>query len=414
MEIHGPPSSHPAPRLSAPESWPLGRVLQALVIRQTAPGSAILQIGAQQLLAETSKPLSAGQRLTLTVTRTGATPLLQANLADDGAPLAAGARPTAPGDNATVISSLLKQALPQQGSMNGLLANIAMLSQQPPRTLPLPAAALDAIRQLYRQLPAADKVTDARQLRQAIADSGLFLENRLAKAAGARTALAPVENDLKAALLRLLGVLRQATGNAPQTTTATASPPRMPPAGITQPTLRGHTPQAQARAEPMPLQAGVLQLLLELGRQTEAALARTQLHQAASLPGSETGGNSWALELPLRHGQQVDLFDMVIEQEQQRGRNDEQAQPAWSVSLAFDLDGLGAVHARVHLREGKIATLFWAEEPATAALFNKHLAELSQRYREAGLECGELRCFEGEPPDGTQTPSPRIVLDVKA
>lgn len=474
MEINGPPPIALTPRQiqAAIGAWQIGQILQAQVIKQASPQAVILQVNSQPLLAETNISLAAGQRLELTVIQLGDQPVLQARLIASAS--AAPSRPPGnnPGGNTAgstlpspraadspsaqagvtdnrsamasrqaanqiAINTLLKQALPKQASMAGLLANIALLNNQPGRIVPLPGAIESIVKQIYRQLPTADRVGNAQRLKQGVANSGIFLENKLSKGAadntggnlkqalqqtlqaGEKPAIATTGSDLKAGLLRLLSAVQQATrvATTPQGSLMQpgGAPVNLQPPPFTPPTLRGQPPQVQHKAEATMQQLGTLPLLLlELGRQTEAALARTQLHQAASLPGGEQTPNSWTFELPLRNGQQIDLFDIVIEEKKAREQDDGQEGHPWNITLAFDLDGLGPVYARLRLIKDKVSTLFWAERAETTLLFNRHLNELSQRYREAGLEADELRCFQGTPPGTAGRNAPHIVLDVKA
>jgi hypothetical protein len=473
MEINGPPPITLTPRqLQATiDAWQVGQIMQARVVKQASPQAVILQVNNQQLLAETNVSLPAGQRLELIVAQLGEKPVLQARLLGNppGAPpttpqagttaaTASAARSTAEvppqavtatGSPATArpqaapqaaINTILKQALPKQASMANLLANIAQLNQ-PGRAALLPAPVETIVKRLFQQLPAADKVSNPQQLKQAITNSGVFLENKLNKGSDDKTANALKEvlkqtlqaaetkpeasrpsatgTDLKASLLRLLSAVQQTSRvTAPKGSPLqpdSAAQTKLLPLPFTPPPLRGQLPQPQAKTEATLQQLGSLQLqLLELGRQTEAAVARTHLHQAASMPGGDQTVNTWALELPLRNGQQVDLFDMVIEEETGGDREDQQDGHPWSITLAFDLDGLGPVYARLRLLNDKISTLFWAERPETTRLFNQHLNELMQRYRDNGLEPAELHCFQGPPPGSSGHNTPQIVLDVKA
>ena len=464
MEINGPPPSSPLSARqaqSAISAWQIGQIFRAVVVKQNSPQSVILQVNQQQLQAETSVPLSTGQRLELNVVQLGDKPVLQARLLTP-APATPSASTTTPStaagtqtaattsttppaphpqtqsqtQNTSIqlqANNLMKLALPKQASMTSLLANIAWLNNPATRLPPLPSPVLTIIKQLYNNLPTKEKLTNSAEVKQSVLNSGIFMENKLKKIAkpegGGKTSQALQQSlqttpnttqagtDLKSTLLRLLSAIqntKQATpSQAPHT--AQASQALTPPLPYTPPTLRGNAPQPQKKMEAnLPAALGNLQLLLlELGKQSEATLARTQLHQAASLPGNEQSGQSLAFELPIRNNQQIDVFDIVIEEEKQNQHDDEEQRHTWSVSLAFDLEGLGPLHAKLRLVENKVSSLFWAEREETTQLLNQHLANLSQRYHQAGLEATELHCFNGAPPDKSSK-MPHIVLDVKA
>lgn len=448
-------------------AWQIGQIMQARVVKQAGPQTLLLQVNNQRLLAESNVALSAGQRLELTVAQLGDKPVLQARLLS---PVATGASQAQGGQSAAPLPGrsgevpvtqaglppnpspkpapqaslqlaaniLLKQALSRQSSMAGLLANIAALNSDAARSTPLPPAVEAIVKQLYANLPSAARIEQAQQLKQAVNNSGVFLENKLNQAVRGKpdmdmtralqqslqgpgdkpSAVSVGGVDLKATLTRLLGAIQQVSrGAAAQGSPAQpgTSATQTPPLPFAPPPLRGQAPQPQARAEASVQQLASLPLLLaELSQQGEAALSRIQLHQAASLPAAEPTANSWALELPIRHGGQVDLFDMVIEEETSQQQGDDDHGHPWSVTLAFDLNGLGPVYAKLRLNQDKVSTLFWAEHDETVRLFNQHLDELLQRYRDHGLETAELRCFQGPPPGAPGRNAPHVVLDVKA
>ena len=83
-----------------------------------------------------------------------------------------------------------------------------------------------------------------------------------------------------------------------------------------------------------------------------------------------------------------------------------------TISLAFDLDGLGPVYAKLKMIDNKISTTFWAKDTETTQLFNQNLDNLRQRYHQAGLESSELCCYPGTPPASPTSNLPHIVLDI--
>jgi len=456
MEINRPspniikPTSSP----NAISNWQVGQILQATVVRQASPQSLILQIGNQQLQADTTVSLPAGQKLELRVSRLGDNPILQARILSptrltSNPSQTAATTPTTtqlsqPIATDVVINNILRQALPKQASMSTLLANLAWLNQSAGKTLPIPAAILDIAKQLFKQLPARDTINKTGQLKQDILNSGIFLENRLNKLASDRTAqtlkqtikqslqmqLSKIEGstassavdktsaDLKLGLFRLLAAIQQITKTDGTTTSQrppTAQANSQLPLPYTAPPLRGTTPQAQPNVkENLAGLSNLPLLLLELGKQVESALSRTQLHQAASLSVNEQNPTNLTFELPIRNNQHVDIFDVVITEEDKNNQAKKDCEQQWDISLAFDLDGLGPVHTKLRMINNKISTTFWAESAATTQLFNQNLENLRQRYHQAGLESSELCCYPGTPPEATSSTLPHIVLDINA
>jgi len=340
------------------------------------------------------------------------------------------------------INSILKQALPKQASMATLLANLAWLNQSAGKTTPIPAAIIDIAKQLLKQLPGKDGVSNRGQLKQNILNSGIFLESKLNKLASDKTAQTLQQTikqslqmqlgktqestaasatdkpstDLKLGLLRLLGAVQQIakTGSTTPLQAPLSQPGSQPlPLPFTPPPLRGNTPQPQSMAKAnLSGLAKLPLLLLELGKQVESSLARTQLHQAASLPASEQSPTNLAFELPIRNNEYIDIFDVVITEEDKKKQGEKDRKQQGGISLAFDLGGLGPVHAKLRMIDNKISTTFWAENTETTRLFNQNLENLRQRYQQAGLESSELCCYRGAPPQSVNSNLPHIVLDI--
>ena len=99
-------------------------------------------------------------------------------------------------------------------------------------------------------------------------------------------------------------------------------------------------------------------------------------------------------------------------EEDKKEQNEKDSKQQWGISLAFDLEGLGPVHAKLRMIDNKISTTFWAENTETTRLFNQNLENLRQRYQQAGLESSELCCYRGAPPQSVNSNLPHIVLDI--
>lgn len=408
MKITGPPSSPPNPPTTVAQlqSLRVGQLLQAVVTKQLATNTVLLQLlnnpsptssqaaSPLQLKAETPLPLVLGQRLQLVVSQLGEKPILTV----------LNQMPTTD----PALKQALLQALPRQSGMTPLLANLSWINQQ--QTGIIPQAILVLAKELLDKLPSRDKISSAEGLKQAIKDSGLFLESKLGQAAQKGNA-PESSNDIKSLLLRLLNGVRKESSQTAAPTTARpllTSTPLLPT-----PAVPGGRPQPQGKAEAtLATLNNTLALLQELGKQTEGSVARTQLHQLASLPTAEQNPLTWSFELPIRNQDKLDLFQFIIE-EHQDDENDEQ-QRRWNVTIAFELAPLGPMYARLQLQNGKISTIFWADALDTSTLINQNLTELAQRYQQAGLESSELRCYQGKPPATVNNAIPRIVLDVKA
>jgi hypothetical protein len=410
METSGPTSGippRPGPAANtAPASWRAGQLLHATVTEGGA-GRVLLAIGNRQVSAATSLRLEKGQQLTLQVQSLGQQPVL---------------RILSPAADLT-LSAAVRLLLPRQGPMTPLLSSLSQLATTP--QAPVPGLIQQLIRTVVRQMPTVEAAATPRGLKEALQQSGVFLERHLLQPAAQSGSLAPRGADLKANLLRLLQLLRDwpagdrqvapvtaqkpGTGTSPETapgatSRAATSPAPVFPAPSAPPPLRGSVPSAQA---PVRVRLDLLNrsglLRTDLLQQTEAALARLQMSQLVALPhDAERGFLEWLFELPIRNGNKLDLWSMRLFRDP-RGHVQQGVAPtpAWSVQLAFDLPGLGPMQAQAQVTGQQVSTRFWVEPATTLPLLREHLHELREALLHIGLEVGELDCRPGPMRPGT-------------
>ena len=419
-----------------------GQVLQARVIN-AADGNARLRIGNLELNARTPLQLEAGQRLTLSVVRTGSpmemkllretspqaiqaqvlrtalprqiplAPLMKRFDKLTGSPfpttkavpeaaLEPGkpATPTdrfQPGSNiaaappraSTLPTDEVSQPVLPTASRPESAASVAAPQTAPRENNPLPGGLLRAVQQvLDHQLSTEERLTPAR-LRRVFEQSGLFLEARLAEGAEPR-------RDLKSDLLRLMTQLSLVDPKGGRHTNP-ASP-------------RTDNPQQPAPATPL------ANLLGELRSQAEAGLSRILINQVAALPQSDSTQQVWTFDLPVRQGQNSDNFTLQISREDTGKSTDAAAAgTVWSVHLQFDLSDLGPVSSRITLKDGEISSHFTAERADTVARIASAMPKLNQALSRAGLEIGSLSAGQGSigTIEGPAQRMPRL-LDEKA
>lgn len=405
---------------AANPQWQAGQVLDARVLQAQADGSLLLQLEGQNkpLQARSPLPLTTGQQVKLLVAVEADRIVLR--LLDTPA-------------EETALQQAWRSALPRQQPLVTVLQHIARLAQLPPTTaatgsgtpmtvptaatttatnvpmpeLPLPETGLRAqpttstpatttttaatataaapspeqiktlATELLNRLADPQRLTTADGLRQAISQSGLFLEARLAR--GDSTVL---QQDFRAGLLRLLGAVQE------QMAAPASAAPRSGAATV--PALNPS-------------------LLLELSQHIEGALARVKVQQLQTLNAQAGPDPAWLLELPLRHGTGQDVMHLRIQRE--GGNSGGNGAPGWSVRLHFDSAQHGGVDSVVTLLGGKVGVSFWAEQPATAARFQQRLEELRGQLQHAGLAVEHLRSVTGRAPLNDE-PVPSGLLDL--
>jgi len=414
--------------------WSVGQLLEATVATPVDQGRLSVVIGGTRLEASTNTPLRPGQNLLVRVERQAETIVLRV-------------LEQRPGPQ-EVQASALRAALPRQAPLPPLFANLDVLAKTPDRIRHDAAPQWGQLaRSVVGALPQARALSTPEGLRRAMADSGVFFESRAAGAGSGSTPF-PVQ-DLKAGLLRLLALVTgervvnaspvearpapplPATASSPsasskntpatafnppassQNTAATPQPSAVAPPPQAEPPQRTSPPQPQTPSTPsLPDMVTPEKIATAFRSQLEGAVSRIQLHQLNSLPTEEGVRPVWSMEIPVRTEERVDIWSLCIEQEAP-GKGSS-AVGRWSVSLAFELETLGPVRARVALQDQKVSASFWAEHEETAELFDQLKGQLRERLVELGLTVGNILCAQGLPPTPEKSPSPSRAVNIEA
>ena len=369
------------------QSWRIGSVLLARPLGISPQGMQVVQIG--DITVETD--VMGGQlpsQFQVLVLSMGAQPQLEV----------VGKQAFDP-----VLQQALRGSLPQQNGYAPLLATIDMLAERPVLRL-LPPDLRGALAMLEQAMHTPADITSGEGLRMAIERSGLFLESQLADPRNFTAS--PMQDDWKAALLRLAGVLLDRAGALPTpAANGDATQPGYNPAQRTPaPDSRNDTPppllqrglQAQPRAElPPPLLDDNVQPLLDrLQGDVHAALARIEVAQLESGNGPLP---AWMIEIPLqgRHGH--DILQLQLEYT----ADDNGGSHGWNLGFALDLPTLGAVQGELQLREPRLSVRLWAALPDTVQRLERQFTALRHRLSACGLLLDQLSCQLGlpEPPN---------------
>lgn len=383
----------PSPRIL---TLRIGEIVQALALTSTRQGNVALQIGDSVLKANTYIPIEKGQRLSLEVIKVSdqiTLKLQQGQIESD------------------LFISTIRKAMPYQRGMSSLLANLTHITDKGHPLLP--PRLRQAVEKIIGQLPHFSNLTGSLALKKAIMASGIFLEARLAQQSGAMQSQ-DLAGDFKASLLVLYNLVSRIVGKergrhnnkfpVRETTTSQFSQLKPP--------LRWSSPKAQASSIATIQDLSGKAVFKELQGQIESVLARIQLNQLASLDREGDCRHIWHLELPVRNADRPDIFHLRIEKEAP-GTKDSGVEN-WTVSLAFDLEGFGPVHARVTVTGLHVSATFWSARETTADLFREHFSNLADNLEQAGLSVGSLICHIGAPTCAGRTPDSQIFLHEKA
>ena len=321
-----------------------------------------------------------------------------ANPAPQTAPVAAAPSQVAT-PAASAVSAMVGEAATRQDSLAPLIANLAVAAASPN----LPDAARATVGQLLGLLTPLDGETTGDALRFAAQTSGLFLEAGLAAGllSPGQETLDPTQ-DLKALLLTLTANLQDTdeseTAAAARALIATsAERPQPPVAG-------GQTAGQAAAAATLNTEAPPDAMVRALQQQAQAALARVELSQAASLP-KPGEAQRWLFEAPVATPTGTGVAQFEINRDGRGGQGGGSgAAPAWRARFSVDTAPAGPVHAAIVLSGGRLRVTLMAENEPTRAALAGGQDELAQAL--AGEDGGDvaIRVLGGSPPPAAPPP----------
>lgn len=350
-----------------------GQILQGTATSGNVNGRLGLQIGVTRLIAETQLSVRPGQSLTLQVVSADKTPELRVLL---------------PATLESVKAAALKNLLPRQQPLPEAFKALAQVirTSSPEQ---LPPAVREQAAALISRLPAPEDPGFKQQLQRILGDSGLLTEARLLR--GQTTA-----TDTKLLLTRLLERIVQLL---PEN--------RLLQAGLDPKLLM---PQTKAPLENLPDSS--VKLLIGLLKHLDGAVTRIQTQQLASLPAEDPARQVWQFEIPIRNGDEFDLFQFRIGREPSSVASEEEA--IWNLTLHMNLGGLGPMRVQLRLQGEQLSTLIWSEQTDTNSLIHERLGELRKAYEERGLTVQRLEAHLGVVENRERIPHEGSLLNEKA
>ncbi|NWN91676.1 flagellar hook-length control protein FliK [Marinobacter adhaerens] len=322
----------------------------------------------------------------------------------------------------TAISNALAQRMPWQQSLDsGLARLITALNQGTAAELapgqlpgsrslqPLPAAARQALESLLSRLPVSNNLTpgagsqntSVQQVRQWIAESGLFAESRLSQSPS------PALPDLKLAIGRILTSLLAERGGDPTSAFNRLMPLASPELVQAPLQFPRSTTSATPSANADPASTGqTLRLLAGMLNRITVNQLHSQILSARAGGEGPAPSSTMLLDLPWVTPQnEPGIAQLRIEQhtKHEEGsaskRNKAQAATAseWRLNLAIDLELAGALNFEVSLRHHEVSARVWAEKQETLKKVNEELPLLRRSLSELGLEVTNLESRRGSP-----------------
>lgn len=333
------------------------------------------------------------------------------------------------------INQLQRQLLPQMMTPPANLAGLLT----PVSDSPIQRQIQPAIQQLLQALPSPQTLQNPQQLQQAIQQSGVFLEQQLARQA-------PISQDFKANLLTLATALKAAlqmpanpantTGNINQLPTEVRQhlvqllsqpqhmqrlPAQIPsqlstagksPTQLIMQLLSGQTtlPFLQAAqtlppmaatiaSQPLPPQFAELARLQLLLREVEGTLARVQLNQLSMLREPDTASQTtqlWLTDVPVRDKQQLQWLQLQVERRQNGADKPDETADNWQVTLNLETLSLGQLQAAISLQEMQVQVILTATSATTVMLLEQDLDWLHEKLAALDLNVTQCRCRLGK------------------
>ncbi|HEY8096535.1 MAG TPA: flagellar hook-length control protein FliK [Methylobacter sp.] len=136
-----------------------------------------------------------------------------------------------------------------------------------------------------------------------------------------------------------------------------------------------------------------LDLLKNLQNKTENTVAKLVLDQLMSLPKDDNPKQQWVIDIPFIDRQQAESVKIEIqrdkENKQQSGNND------WSVNITITPPELGTIHCMVSYRHDLINTFFKSQNTQTTELIKHNLDYLKNQLEASGLTPGHMDAHDG-------------------
>lgn len=374
-----------------------GQILDAVVLSNSDQGHVNLRIGNSVLSASTRIVLQQNARLMLEVIQTHPQLLLR--------PIST----TTDGPVSRPLQDALIALLPQQA---GLAPSLAVLIQRHFKNKALGQHQLPGL--LYKlesAIPGRNSMIHADGVRQAILQSGLYLETILARFSGKKPM--NLSRDLKVCLLRLIQGLEHYKQISNQSDPSKNKIDSYAYNSTTPPRNKG-LPVLQARAAIVqPTVDGIRDDgIPDMLSRAQGALARLGLLQVLSAENFNDGHHIWQVEIPVKHMDSVEMVSMSIKNDSKDSKYDNDRE--WIINLALDLPELGAIHIRISVFSQAISTSFWSESANTRALIESRFEQLRSNLERRGVTKLNLCCQAGKPDDTPDSDTNDSVLDLMA
>jgi hypothetical protein len=380
---------------------PAGQIIEAKISAQPASAPGLVRVttptGDLELALPQHQTLPSGTPVRLAPQPNGGLTFVpMADGPEQAAPLAlTNPQATNPAD---AVRQTVRQAVLKQDGLANVFADIEKL----PQRADAPNAVKAAAETLLKQRVSLDEIIKPDLLARAIASSGLFAERTLASLPPQQAA----PPDLKLALFVLraaLGSWTRTDSPAPSSQLLPARGDAVPPPPTHETAPSGQPPAEQSHQRGQALQSmGADELVPHLVKDTDAALARVNLHQIASLPDDRSGAARsdapdarWSVEVPVTLDGRTAVFGFVVERDGRQAQMEKEKR-RWRFRAALNLPGTGAIEADVRLMGTHVSAGIVAEQAETVELLESALPLLRDGLTAQGFDVEVLSVRQGK------------------
>lgn len=315
------------------------------------------------------------------------------------------------------VSQYINQYVTRQQALPQLLASLQEISRPNNQASSyFTAQFIKQVDKLLQQFPQLTQLTSINEIKNAVQNSGQFLENKLLHSVS--QALKPVETqnnmnqasgiDLKASLSRLAAMIQNGEAlllpknlSSEQSLYHSIGHKTL----VDTPFRAGQFFDLPQRVIHAQVQAPAADNLFQLNShlllqnrvldQLEGVLSRLIVTQ---LLARESGSEQAQLnvEIPFRNNDQQEILQLKIRE----NFKDEEAQKGnkiWTVNMAFHLPSLGSIRIYITLDKEDLAIQFWTEEKNCQQLLQQFFPLLKERLFDADFTISQLTAFHGIP-----------------
>ncbi|HEY8159617.1 MAG TPA: flagellar hook-length control protein FliK [Methylobacter sp.] len=395
----------------------VGNKIQLQVFNSAETGNkqvGLINIDRTQLVNAPSD-LKVGQSLNLEIVKAGTAPEFRIIPVGNNIPEAK-------------VAEFIKQFLPRHEAspifLNQLIKDLPQLMKNES----VPQALKDIAAKIVQNLPPKEQLISSQGLKQAIANSGLFLEAKLPPALSQTELIKELpqlinNESVPQSLQRIAAEILQ---NLTQKQPLLNSPNIEQPAAISKPVPEAalklnpanageNAPTAGALGDAglmaedfkanllkfiqalkqeitpqgeQPLNQFDLDLLKNLQHKTENTVARLALDQLMSLPKEDNPKQLWIIDIPFIDRQQAE--SVRIEVQRNKENKPQSGNGDWSVNITITPPGLDTIHCIASYRDNVINTFFKSRNTQTTELIKHHLDYLKTQLEESGLKTGHM------------------------